>query len=267
MLKILFIVASVMLLSASVLADVSLVNPFEETFSDQEVFKLGSVAQGESFEIIASNETGLGDSIRWDELSVNPGTLPKDWVAFSTNKGERRIGVTVAVPKDSEPNIYQLTLTATNKRLGVSDTIYARVEVKENLLNAAISNTGLNESPLVNQMVTYEISITNNSIAPHRVMINSDLPESWYVPKELTIPSKKTVTEKLDVTPRNFGRKNFSFNVESSLTGKEVVSFNSVLLVKPTFEGKLTPTLYGLPFFSMSMLPFYYFNTIISYFL
>ena len=266
MLKILFIAAAILVLSASVAADVSLVNPFEETFSDQEVFSLGLVAQGENFEVIASNETGLGDSIRWDELGIKPDTLPTGWIAFSTNKGERRVGVTVAVPKDAESNIYQLTLVATNKRLGISDTIYARVEVKENLLNAAISNTGLNESPLVNEKVTYEISITNNSIAPHKVLVSSDLPESWFVPKEITIPPKKTATETLEITPRNFGRENFTIKVASQLTGKDVVAFNTMLLVRPTLEGKLTPTLYGIPFFSMSMLPFYYFNTILGQF-
>ena len=266
MLKILLILPAVLLLSAGVLADISLVNPFEETFSNEGVFRLGTVAQGENFEIIISNETGLGDEIRWGEFEVNPGTLPEGWVAFSTNKGERRIGATISIPLDAEPNIYQLTLVAKNNRIGISNTVFARVEVKENLLNAAISNTGLNESPLVNEKVFYEISITNNSIAPHRVVIGSDLPKSWFMPVEITIPPKKTITEKIEVIPRNFGRRNLSFNVFSSLTEKEVVSFNSVLLVRPTLEGKLTPTLYGLPFFSMSLLPFYYFNTILGYF-
>ena len=254
-------------LSASALADISMVTPFEEGFSDQEVFKLGTVAQGENFEIIVSNETGLGDEIRWDEFSVNPDTLPLGWIALSTNKGERRVGVTVSVPKSAESNIYQLTLTARNNRLGISDTVYARVEVKDSLLNAAISNTGINGSPLVNETVSYEISITNNSIAPHTILIGSDLPESWFTPVEFTVPPKKTITEKLDITPRNFGRRTFAFNVSSTLTKDEIVSFNSILLVKPTLEGKLTPALYGLPFFSMSLLPFYYFSTFIGYFI
>src|SRR3989344_3872405 len=91
MLKIFSVLAIMVVLSASALADISMVTPFEEGFSDQEVFKLGTVAQGENFEIIISNETGLGDEIRWDEFSVNTDTLPLGWIALSTNKGERRV--------------------------------------------------------------------------------------------------------------------------------------------------------------------------------
>ena len=264
MLKIFPVLLGLLLLSTVALADITIVNPIEETFSDQEVLKLGTAAQGETFEIIVSNDTGMGDSIRWDSLAIGEETLPDGWVAFSTNQGERRVGVTIGVPDDAPPNVYQLTLVATNTKLNISHTVYARVEVKENLMNAAISNTGLNENPLVEEKVSYSISLTNNSIAPHKVVVSADLPDSWYAAKELTVPPKKTITETLDITPRSFGRKDFSFSVSSALTEREIVRFNSVLLVRPTLEGKLNQTIYGFPFFTVSMLPFYYFNTVLA---
>ena len=263
--KPLFLLALLVLFPLA-LADVLMISPFEKTLSVGDVVELGSIAPGESFELIFSDESLLGQEIMWSKASVKQSSLPAAWTAIDSEEGKKRLVVLVSVPAAAKPNVYQFKVALSNDDFQLSEEITAKIDVKKGLIKAVIDEAELNQSPMVNEKVKFNIVLTNSSISDHRVKVKSTLPFNWFEEKEFIVPAKQVVEQQLLVAPRVFGRKAFSFSVVSELNGEHISSFDSVLSVKPTLKGKFASSISGFPFFTVTLLPYHFFNALFSLF-
>lgn len=249
-----------LLLLSFACADMFMVSPEVKRISDASVIEAGSAQRGETVELIFSEKTGY-EGKHWSALSVK--VAPEGWNIRAAKEGKALIA-SVEVPADAKPNIYNITLVFSNpaERL-VRESLDARLSVEENLLKASITN--LNRASLVNEAVEYKVVLNNESIAEHTVLIGSTLSTQWFEPVEIRVGAKKTLEETLTVIPRGYGKKRFRFSVLSAMNGSSFGSFESVLDVMPTLNGKYSCALYGFPFFTVSLLPYYLVDSAVSY--
>ncbi|MBU1120938.1 hypothetical protein KJ660_03615, partial [Candidatus Micrarchaeota archaeon] len=138
--------------------------------------------------------------------------------------------------------------------------------VKNNLLFANIQN--LKQSTVVGEPVSYTVTLFNQSIADHYVGISSTLPTYWMEKKEVLVEAGKMNSFEVKVSPRTVGGagniKEFKFILTSKLNDSELEYFDSELTIQPTIKNKFSSTLYGFPFFSLTLLPYYLINSFIS---
>jgi len=66
------------------------------------------------------------------------------------------------------------------------------------------------------------------------------------------------------ISPKNYGVKKFSFFTKSLLTEKVLSEISPRIEVKPSLKSKYGAALYGFPFFTPSLLPYYWFNSFIG---
>ena len=263
MFKGLFLTIFVIFFFSSANADFFLVSPIEQQLFDGGTVDLGDVSSGQFFEIIISNESAIGQDIRFQKAIVMQDALPSGWSVENSKEGEKRLVVKVFVPKTALPNIYQLKVTGINNEFGLQEEFTVRVRIKEGLLRVAINNPTLNQFPQVGEEIAYNIVLINNSIAPATIKVNSTLPSEWFTEKEIKVAPKETINTSFKVVPLVAGRKDFKIIVFSNAAEKEIASFDSSLNIRPTLLGKFSAGTRGLPFFSFSFFTFHFFNSFI----
>ncbi|MBI2598044.1 MAG: hypothetical protein HYW50_02510 [Candidatus Diapherotrites archaeon] len=244
-------------------ADFFLVEPFEQKILDGGAAEIGVVSGGETFEIIVAAESSLGEGIFWNSLSVDQSTLPTGWTFLSQSPSEKRLVLAVTVPVGAQKNIYNLQIVAASDALGFSESFTARVRVRDDLLKVAINNPSLNQFPLNGEKTVYNIVLRNDSIAPNSLKISSTLQTDWFEVVSVEVAPKETLNASFEVILQTEGKKDFEIKVFSDTSQKEISSFKSTLVVRPTLFGKLSAPQKGFPFFSFSIAPFYFFNSMI----
>ena len=119
----------------------------------------------------------------------------------------------------------------------------------------------------INQPVTYEITLINNSLAGHTVQVSSDLPLLWFEGQEITLKPKESKTLTLTVTPRVYGFRAFTFYLHSQENGRLLNLSPARIDAKPVLKEKYATGLYGFPFFTLSLVPYYLMEGLASLFL
>ncbi len=253
------------LLFCSVNATVLLVSPVSKLLESGSSFSLGSVMPGETVELVFSNDDGKGGL--WNKLEVVEGALPATWKVSEPELFAESLVLKITVPAVETEKTQSIRVRLSDARSLVdAQEVSLRVLVKNDLLNASFSS--LQESILLGQKASYRVVLVNNSLAPHTITIRSSLPSFWFEPQTVSLqpkPSPSAMKElTLEVYPKTYGLKNFSFFADSELNQKTLVSWPSDLLVKPTLEGKFQAGLFGFSFFSPNLSPFYFFNALLG---
>lgn len=263
MLKSLILIAVFVVLAPCVFADFAVVYPFEQKISGGSTVDIGEVSSGETFEIIVSDESFLGQDARWESVFVGSDGLPTGWVVENPLPMEKRLSLKISVPPSALQNTYSVKVTGLNSVVGLREEFTARVRVRENLLHVAVDSPGLNQFPFTGEKVVYNLVVRNDSIAPHSVKVFSDLPKNWFDEVFVEVPPKETKKIVFGVVPQFEGKKDFEINVFSVQKQKVVLGFDFSLGVKPTLFGKFSSPKNGFAFFSFSLLPFYFFDSFV----
>ena len=248
------------LLFPYVSADITLIEPATQSVLPNQVVELGSVQPGERLELIVAPQTAQPLGVRWG--SVQATNLPMGWVSNSAVSAENFV-LTISIPKDAVESSYNFKVGASSSGdNALQETFTVSVFVRNDLLNSSISS--LQESTVAGKQAVFTISLLNDSIAPHDVLIESDLPLQWYKPVHVTVAPHSVQKVSLVVTPQTYGQRNSYFSVKSALNDMEFKRFDAVLEVQPTLQSKFSVSLYGFPFFTPTLFPYYALNAFIA---
>ncbi len=255
------IFAFLLLLSASALADVTMVYPAKETVKVGSSVQMGDVSRGETFDLAFSDNSGHG--FPWAALSIGKPSLPPGWELVSVAVNDTSLVAKIRVPQSARPGSYVLSATLSNPEAGSSESVGALVTVKEGTLDVSFVRATSNIAS-VGDKVEYKAVVSNNSIAPETVRLSSNLPSNWF--KEKTVELKPNTSQEVNlvVSPLASGNHNFSFSAYSVQKGTVVKSFSSELKVRPTLKGKLASMFSGFPFFTFTLLPFQLLDSYLS---
>lgn len=248
------------LLLASSVFSVRLIDPISKELSSTDNF-VGTVAPGNTIELIFSKElTKKFDAV---EL-LTP--LPNGF-SSSIKQEKESIKLLISVPKDAVVGDYPITVrifgAQDDERLALSFSV---VEGSLDVSPSEISS----RTTLVDSIAEYPFFFVNNTDADAIFTIDTDLPAAWdsvnnfAVKKEsrkFVVLRRQTLDAKLAIYPRQQGSKEFNVRVSYENTSKD---FSFMVVAQPTLSSKLSATLYGLPFYSFSLLPSYFVNAIVS---
>lgn len=213
---------------------------------------VGTIVAGTTLELIFSKEFG-----RFSSLELNS-QLPSDF-KVKINDYLESIKVFIEVPKDTLKSNYSFEVLMKGRD---EEKVEVYFVVSDNLLDSSLNNY-FSES-YVNELAEYEFSLINNSHADVDFVITPKVPFSWgNAPKIVTVPKKSVLKEKISISPQFAGSQSFDLLVESIDTKKE---FSVLLNSKPTLIGKNSVFFNGFPFYSISLAPSYFFNSLISSF-
>jgi len=230
---------------------IRLVDPISKTLGTNNY--IGSVAAGSELELIFSKEFGRFSSLELkSQLPNNFKVEVKDYL--------ESIKLFITIPRGALKTDYSFDILMTGRE-EESATVY--FIVSDNLLDSSLNNY-FSES-YVGQAAEYEFSLINNSHADVEFTISPKVPFSWISETKQTIvvPRKSVLKQKVFVTPQFAGNQNFDIVVES-VEGKK--DFSVLLNAKPTLVGKNKVFFNGFPFYSISLAPSYFFNSLIANF-
>ncbi len=263
--KFLILIITLVLLASLASGDIFIVSPVERQLSNAESVELGSMQPGETLEINISDSTGLAGDILWSSASVPEDSLPSGWTATEPAQGGKTLIVTIFVPKEAERNIYNFKVKLSNPGERVGDEYFnARVFVEKGLITPGIARNEPEQLIVVNNPVSYTLTLNNESIARHIVLVDSTLSADWFQPLEIELKPKEVKEVELILYPRVYGAKEFKFFVKSKLNDELIASFDRTLSIKPTLKGKYSAALYGFPFYPISLFPYYLINGFLS---
>jgi hypothetical protein len=264
MFKELFALTFAFLLASTASAGISVISPVEQTLSENHSLSLGTMQAGETAELIFSKETLLGDSTKWSVVEVDSKLLPKGWVVEEISETQKTFVVKFSVPPNAKQNIYNLKFVFSNPSENIAPQSFNfRVSVSENLLSLGIQQKNPGAEIFAGSPITYILSVSNSSIAPHKIVVESSLSEDWFPAEEIIIPPKSSINKELFVQGKVYGKKDFSFIISSALNNSLLKKTSQSILIKPTIESKYSAALYGFPFFTSTLLPYY---SIVSFF-
>jgi hypothetical protein len=248
--------------SSFVFADIQLIKPVQATLSHGDSLDLGEISRGETLELLISTESGK-PGIEWDSVHAVRDLLPTEWKQEKAEVFGQTILLKVLVPKKAPIGMQRIKVRAYDSSFPEGgEDFYVNVFVKPNLVT--VNFDSLKKESIVNQEVVFNVTLFNESIADHSVMISSSLPFYWFKPLTVKIPAKEIKNVELKVNPLVYGLKEFQFVFTSKENGSEIGRFNAELNVSPTLESKYSGSLYGFPFYSISLLPYYLVNSFLS---
>ncbi len=230
---------------------IRLVDPISKTLNNNDY--VGSVVSGSELELIFSKEFG-----RFSNIEVK-NTLPNGFDIKIEDYLES-IKVFIKIPDNALKSDYHFEVTMKGKE---EKSLRLYFIVDDNLLDSSLNNY-FSES-YVGEDAVYEFSLVNNSHADVKFTINPIVPFSWTKNLEytFTVPKKSVLKEKILINPQVSGPQNFDIIVNNAEEKKE---FSVLLNSKPTLLGKNKVFLNGLPFYSISLSPSYFFNSLIASF-
>jgi hypothetical protein len=251
-----------LLLSSSVFS-VRLIDPLSKELLPNEPNDVGSVSIGNQIELIFSKELVSP----YESVRVVSG-LPVGF-DYSVSYELESMKLIISVPKSAVIGFYTVFV----KLSGPSreEVVPIRINVVEGALDVSPSEVFLQETN-VDGFVVYKFFFVNNSDGFGKFTITSDLPSGWLFEdssskklcvKEVGVPRRESAESTVLVFPRLEGRKDFKVRVSYENTFKD---FSFSVVGRPTLKSKLGLVNYGLPFYSVSLLPSYFINGIASFF-
>ncbi|MFA5931207.1 MAG: hypothetical protein WC821_02765 [archaeon] len=251
------------LLLATTVFSVRLIDPISKELSTTESNYVGNVTKSNTIELIFSKE--LVDKYEGLDV-VTP--LPVGFDYEVKNEIEA-VKLFISIPKNAPVGDYPLTIQLSGNNR--NDKVPLYFSVVTNVL--AISPSNISEiSANVSSPAKYDFFFVNNSDSQAVFTLTNNLPNNWNNESALdNSPSvDKVVVEKrskinysVTVYPRLQGKRSVSVNVAYEDSSNDF-SFN--LIGKPTLKSKLESVIYGLPFYSFSLLPSYFVNGLFSFY-
>ncbi len=258
MFKRLLLALVLLLFVSSAYSDISVLEPVKADVADEGILELGSVSCGETIEIIVKRRFG---DFYWDKIVEEQSSVPAGW-SFSWEQQRDSLIILVSVPENAVESTQLLKIgLSSDEDIFAPAFLNARVSVKKQLLSVDMVN--LSQETMVGAPTKFGLSVSNNSIADHRLFVSSTLPSYWFEDIVLEIPAMDTTVFELELVPRSYGPREFSFRIESKLNDFSKM-FDAKLLVFQTLSGKYTSVFYGFPFFNISLLPYYFVNSFLA---
>lgn len=256
--------AFILLFGSMAFATITIAKPVQQTIPEDQVFELGEIEAGQSFDLIVSKYSVGTEGKAWESFII---TLPTDWKMQITPQpnNPNTIVYVVTVPARAASQSYSIQVKSVPGASGLqSQVVSLLVKVSDNLIRADVDN--LSQTTTVGVPVSYRGRLQNNSIATARVRIDSDSGSLWFKPIELSIPPKQSEELNLVLNPGHYGKKPFQFFVYQldGLNRDPVATFDAELIVNPTLKSKFSSSLNGFPFFTPSLLPYYLLNGFLS---
>ena len=241
-----------MILLVSQVYGVRLVEPISKEINENSF--VGTIGGGQTLELIISKELGKFDSLELVNL------LPDEFNVKIEDYLES-IKIFIFVPTNVPPTDYSLKF----KLIGeTSEEVSVYFNVDNTLLDVSFLN--YSDSVFVKDDAKYELLLINNSHADAEFTIQPNLPWYWLDSKTKTVvvvPKLSNIKQEIIVSPQVQG--DYTFMSTVFLQNKETKKdFTLLVNSKPTFKSKFAATLNGLPFYSISLLPSYIFNALLS---
>ncbi len=248
-----------MCLFSQAYAAIFLVEPVDTKLQSGQSVALGSIAKGETLRLITRKKSEL--PAQWDSISVNREMLPEGW-GFEEIETDKTMIALLSTPSNALVSTQRIQFTLSSKsQPAFAETFYADLSVRDNLLTVTIEN--LNQGVVVGETAQFKLIASNDSIAEHNIAIASDLPSYWFEPMSVRAEPHSTLAVDLNVNALVYGERSFRFTV-SSLHNDSAFNFPALLSVSPTLRGKYVSALFGFPFFSPGLLPYYLLNGFLS---
>jgi len=253
----------ILLFSGSVFA-VRLIDPLSKTLSLDETNFVGTVAVGNTIELIFSKE--LVDKYENLQLVTSLST----GFDYEVKVEMESLKMFIYVPENAPVGNYPFTVELSGPVK--SDKVPLSFEVLKNALD--VSPADISEaSTNVNSIAEYNLFFINKSDSDAVFVVSTNLPNNWMnknplnnekYSKQVVVPRRGNLQEKISVYPRLQGEKEFVVSIAFEDTSKE---FAFKVNAKPTLKSKLETVMYGLPFYSFSMLPSYFINSLFSFYI
>jgi hypothetical protein len=242
-----------LLLASNTVAAIHVLLPVEARIASGDEIDIGSVAAGETFSVVVNKKSGSG--FDWEHVSVQ---APADWKT-EQSVTDKTLVSEITVPRNASESIQIISFSLSSSQ--AQENFKTTLTVKKNLLTVAMDN--LKQETTVGKPIFYNFVVSNDSIAEHTLTLSSSLPNYWFAPIEVTVPAKQKKELVVELVPKAYGLRNFSFSAQSN---KNAFSkdFAAELTVAPTIQGKFIAAAYAFPFFTLSNLPFYIFNAFLS---
>ena len=257
-----FILALLVLLS-SASADIFVVDPVLQHVSSSSSIDLGSIQPGETFELIISKDAGHGKDSYWISAVPSTSDLPKNFNVSSSIPGSESHIITVKVPGNALIGDYSFQVLMSNVSGRIeNESLTATFRVQNDLLNASLSNPS--QLATLGKQVDFKMNLLNNSLSSEKISIFSSSPSTWFSPIQLELKRNSFQEIDLKVFPQLHGTHNVDFTVYSDTLNKSIAFFKADISVKPTLRSKYDVALQGFPFFTITLLPYYLFNSFVT---
>ncbi|PIN99047.1 MAG: hypothetical protein COT90_01385 [Candidatus Diapherotrites archaeon CG10_big_fil_rev_8_21_14_0_10_31_34] len=232
---------------------IKVVSPVEAEFTGNTI-ELGKISPGQSFELIIFDE-------RFTDLEVK-GQF-SEWSEESVFEG-KNISIKLNVPLDASLGTKKISFNAFNSVSGLTESFDVLIKVEKDLWSVNISD--LDKEAKVNSQAEYFLTFSNESIGEQKISLSSDLPSFWFKEQSFTVKPKSILKESVFVNPKYYGRREFNFLFKSSFSGEEK-KFNSKLSVESSLLSKYSAPLYGFPFFTLNLFPYFLVESFVGFFL
>jgi hypothetical protein len=258
------LVLAVFVLFFSNVFAVRLIDPLSKELSSSQSNFVGTVAPGNTIELIFSKE--LVD--KYESLEM-VSTLPQGFDYSVTNEIES-IKLFISVPRFAVIGDYPISIVLSgpnrNDKVGlVFNVVRGGVDVSPSSV--------VEQRVLVDGKAEYKLFFMNNTDADAVFTLIPSLPANWVsenkaeriAPKlSILVPKRSSIEQSFVIHPRLEGKRNFDVNVLFENNSKQ---FSFAIEAKPTLKSKMEPVLYGVPFYSFSLIPSYFANGLLSFFL
>ena len=259
MFKRLLVIFCFLMLVSQAFAVISIVEPVDTKLSDGGEISFGKIAMGEILKVVVKKKSDLGSD--WATIAIDG--LPSGW-SSETVETDKTLIAMVSVAPNAEISTQRIMFTIANDLIpSLNESFYGSVSVNESLLDISFESLAIDAT--LGQPVEFLLTINNDSIAPHLIMVESNLPYYWFSGKTIEIGPLETEQVSIEVLPYSYGEKNFFFEVYSVLNGQSII-FPAKLNVKPDLVGMFRAPAAGFPFFSPGMLPYYLISSLLSFF-
>ena len=213
-------------------------------------------------ELLVSHSTGE-EGKSFTRMVIPESDLPKGWKTATTAESEAVLKATAYVPENTPLGVYNFRVKMQNVQGGYEEYFVARVSVEENLLGIKLLEP--EQSAVVNKPVDFKLAVTSKSASKYRLAVESSLSESWFETTEINIEPNKTDEFILEANPKLSGLMPLVFYLSSDEVPSAYYELDATLHVKPTMKEKFGASLYGFPFFTVSLVPYSMINSFIAY--
>jgi|GEM_PF-961375 len=262
-----FILGAMLLLLCSSVFAVRLIDPISKELSSTENNFAGTVAVGNTIELIFSKE--LTDKYESIELVTQ---LPSGF-SYSTRNELESLKLFISVPADAVVGDYSISINLSGSKRNDKASLYFSV-VRGQL---KVSPSDVVEQVVnVDSPAEYKIFFVNPTDADAKFIISPILAGNWLSTNaferdvstdelhniSVVVPKGQKVEKSFFIYPRIEGVKEFKTIVSFEDTKKE---FSFAVNAKSTFKSKMEAVFYGLPFYSFSLMPGYFANGLLSF--
>ncbi len=254
MLKRFSFVLFLILLLLNVNAYIYLLSPYEKKLTFDETLVLKYVQPGETLVLQIDRENGIS---KWSSAKIT-----SKWQS-TYELTDKTLVIKLKIDPKETQTLQNVRITLSDPS-GYEEGFDVAVFIKKDLIKASLKSN-FNECK-VGETASYEIVLVNESLAEHSVRITSSLPKTWFDKLDVVLKPKQTKIVSLTINANSSGKRDICFYVDSLLFDKRFANLNAELAVFPTLPGKFTASYFGLPFFTLNMLPSYMLNALLIVF-